>query len=91
MDHISVKEQFMAPADPAGQDVPPARQDRAPDAAVSQEDANVPMVLGFEAVNGPDGNDGRIVEAAYRRGCERGENLGAVIRNLIADTPLDRC
>jgi len=91
MDHISVKEQFTAPADPTSQDVPPARQDRAPDAAVNPEDANVPMVLGFEAVNGPVGSDGRIVEAAYRRGCERGENLGAVIRNLIADTPLDRC
>ena len=67
-----------------------ARRDRAPDTA-GPEDANVPMVLGFEAVNGPSGNDGRIVEAAYRRGCERGENLGAIIRNLIADTPLDRC
>ncbi len=71
--------------------MPQARQDRAPDAAVSPEDANVPMVLGFEAVNGSVGNDGRIVEAAYRRGCERGKNLGAIIRNLITDTPLDRC
>ncbi|MGH8489772.1 MAG: hypothetical protein ACREXS_13125 [Gammaproteobacteria bacterium] len=91
MDHMSVKEQFMAPADAEMQDAPLARRDRAPDTAISQEDANVPMVLGFEAVNGPVGNDGRIVEAAYRRGCERGENLGAIIRNLIADTPLDRC
>ncbi|MGH8468835.1 MAG: hypothetical protein ACREVY_07625 [Gammaproteobacteria bacterium] len=91
MDHISVKEKIMASADPASQDVAPARQDRAPDAVASQEDANVPMVLGFEAISGPVGNDGRIVEAAYRRGCERGENLGAIIRNLIADTPLDRC
>ncbi|MGH8615336.1 MAG: hypothetical protein ACREYF_25780 [Gammaproteobacteria bacterium] len=90
MDHVSVKEQFTAPADPEMQDVPLSRQDRAPDAA-GPEDASVPMVLGFEAVNGTVGNDGRIVEAAYRRGCERGENLGAVIRNLIADTPLDRC
>jgi len=88
MDHISVKEQFIEPADPVRQDAPLARQDRAPDAAASPEDANVPMVLGFEA---PVGNDERIVEAAYRRGCERGENLGAIIRNLIADTPLDSC
>ncbi len=91
MDHMSVKDQFMAPVDPARQDVPLVRQDRAPDAAASQEDANVPMVLGFEEVNGSVGNDGRIVDAAYRRGCDRGENLGAIIRNLIADTPLDRC
>ena len=52
MDHMSVKEQFMAPADPAMQDAPPARRERAPDTA-GPEDANVPMVLGFEAVNGP--------------------------------------
>ncbi|MGH8532992.1 MAG: hypothetical protein ACREV1_09785 [Gammaproteobacteria bacterium] len=91
MDHISVKEQFTAPADPEMQNAPLPRQDRAPDATASQEDANVPMVLGFEAVNGPIGNDGRIVEAAYRRGCKRGQNLGHIIRNLIADTPLDRC
>jgi len=91
MDHMSVKEQFMAPADPARQNVPLARQDRAPDAAVSPEDANLPMVLGFAAANGSHGNDRRIVEAAYRRGCERGGNLGAIIRKLIADAPLDRC
>ncbi|MGH8568443.1 MAG: hypothetical protein ACREXU_10605 [Gammaproteobacteria bacterium] len=91
MELMSVKEQFMAPADPEMQDVPLARQDRAPDAAAGPEDANVPMVLGFEPANGPGGNDGRIVEAAYRRGCERGENLGAIIRNLVAETPLDRC
>lgn len=90
MDHMSVKELFKAPADPR-QEVPSARQDRAPDTAVSQEDANVPMVLGFEAANGSNGNDGHIVDVAYRRGCERGENLGAVIRNLVAGTPLDRC
>ena len=90
MDHMSVKEQFVAPADPAMQDAPLAQGDRSPDTA-GPEDANVPMVLGFEAVNGPVRDDGRIVEVAYRRGCERGENLGAVMRNLIADTPLDRC
>ena len=90
MDHMSVKEQFTAPEDPEMQDAPPARRDRAPDTA-GPEDANVPMVLGFEAANGSNGNERRIVEAAYRRGCERGQNLGAIIRNLIADTPLDRC
>ncbi|MGH8508418.1 MAG: hypothetical protein ACREVH_06850 [Gammaproteobacteria bacterium] len=88
MDNVSVKQQSTEAADPRMQDAPLVRQDRAP--AAGQEDANVPMVLGFEAVNGSSGNDRRIVEAAYRRGCERGEILGAVIRNLIADTPLDR-
>ncbi|MDQ3566009.1 MAG: hypothetical protein M3436_18615 [Pseudomonadota bacterium] len=87
MDLMSVKEQFMAPADPEMQDAPVARQED----TAGPEDANVPMVLGFEAANGSNGNDRRIVETAYRRGCERGENLGAIIRNLIADTPLDRC
>ncbi len=90
MDHLSVKERFTAPADPEMQDAPLAQRDRAPDTA-GPEDANVSMVLGFEAANRSNGNDRRIVEAAYRRGCELGENLGAIIRNLIADAPLQRC
>lgn len=90
MDHVSVKQQFTAPVDPEMQNAPLAQRDRASDTA-GPEDANVPMVLGFEAANGSHGNDRRIVETAYRRGCERGKNLGAIIRKLIADTPLDRC
>lgn len=53
-------------------------------------DVLIPMVLGFaEHANLYEGM--REVEEAFRIGSERGQRLGAVLRALSADTPLDDC
>lgn len=44
----------------------------------------IPMVLGFESGNAFNEEQWRIIGEAYRRGRERAENLGALIRKIIA-------
>lgn len=55
-------------------------------AAVPEE---IPIVLGFESGNTFNAEQRRIIGEAYRRGRERAENLGALIRKIIASAPPD--
>jgi hypothetical protein len=53
-------------------------------------DSLIPMVLGFAEHSTLEGGL-REVEEAYRMGGEGGQRLGAMLRGLSADTPLDDC
>ncbi|MGH8575827.1 MAG: hypothetical protein ACREXX_24010 [Gammaproteobacteria bacterium] len=53
-------------------------------------DTTIPTVLGFSELACAEVLDTALVETAYRIGSARGRALGAVLRGLAQDTPLDR-
>ncbi|MGH2577634.1 MAG: hypothetical protein ACRDG9_07805 [Actinomycetota bacterium] len=53
-------------------------------------DTTIPTVLGFSEIACAEALDTALVETAYRIGSARGRALGAVLRGLAQDTPLDR-
>ena len=54
------------------------------------EGDTTPTVLGFSELGCAEAPDTALVETAYRIGSARGRALGAVLRGLAQDTPLDR-
>jgi hypothetical protein len=63
-----------------------ARQTR----SVDEGDTTIPTVLGFSELASAEASDTALVETAYRIGSARGRALGAVLRGLAQDAPLDR-
>ncbi len=53
-------------------------------------DTTIPTVLGFSELVTAEVHDVALVETAYRIGSARGRALGAVLRGLAQDAPLDR-
>ncbi|MDQ3776341.1 MAG: hypothetical protein M3461_19275 [Pseudomonadota bacterium] len=53
-------------------------------------DTTIPTVLGFSELACPEAPDTALIETAYRIGSARGRALGAVLRGLAQDAPLDR-
>ncbi|MGQ0595074.1 MAG: hypothetical protein ACT4QB_21275 [Gammaproteobacteria bacterium] len=53
-------------------------------------DTTIPTVLGFSEGACAEAPDTALVETAYRIGSARGRALGAVLRGLAQDAPLDR-
>jgi len=53
-------------------------------------DTTIPTVLGFSELACAEAPDTALVETAYRIGSARGRALGAVLRGLAQDAPLDR-
>ena len=53
-------------------------------------DTTIPTVLGFSELACAEAPDTALVETAYRIGSARGRALGAVLRGLAQDVPLDR-
>ena len=53
-------------------------------------DTTIPTVLGFSELACAEAPDTTLVETAYRIGSARGRALGAVLRGLAQDAPLDR-
>ncbi len=53
-------------------------------------DTTIPTVLGFSELACAEAPDTALVETAYRIGSARGRALGAVLRGLAEDAPLDR-
>ncbi len=56
----------------------------------SEDDALIPSVLGFADPGHPEECD-RELDAAYHMGRQRGRRLGAMLRGMSADVPLDNC
>ena len=54
------------------------------------EGDTTPTVLGFSELACAEALDTALVETAYRIGSARGRALGAVLRGLAQDAPLDR-
>jgi hypothetical protein len=52
-------------------------------------DTTIPTVLGFSELACAEAPETALVETAYRIGSARGRALGAVLRGLAQDTPLD--
>jgi len=53
-------------------------------------DTTIPTVLGFSEFACAEPPDTALVETAYRIGSARGRALGAVLRGLAQEAPLDR-
>lgn len=53
-------------------------------------DTTIPTVLGFSELACAEAHETALVETAYRIGSARGRALGAVLRGLAQDAPLDR-
>ncbi len=53
-------------------------------------DTTIPTVLGFSELACAEAPDTALLETAYRIGSARGRALGAVLRGLAEDAPLDR-
>lgn len=52
-------------------------------------DTTIPTVLGFSELASAEAPETALVETAYRIGSARGRALGAVLRGLAQDAPLD--
>jgi len=69
----------------------PARSARLSQITTFDEgDTTIPTVLGFSELACAETLDTALVETAYRIGSARGRALGAVLRGLAQDAPLDR-
>lgn len=55
-----------------------------------RDESLIPIVLGFAEAGGSEDCEWQLQEA-YRMGDERGQRLGALLRGLSADAPLDGC
>jgi hypothetical protein len=53
------------------------------------DDTTIPTVLGFSELACAEAPETALVETAYRNGSARGRALGAVLRSLAQDAPLD--
>lgn len=61
-----------------------------PPRSVDEGDTTIPTVLGFSELACAETPDTALAETAYRIGSARGRALGAVLRGLAQDAPLDR-
>ena len=68
----------------------PTRSARGQITTFDEGDTTIPTVLGFSELGCAEAPDTALVETAYRIGSARGRALGAVLRGLAQDTPLDR-
>ena len=68
----------------------PTRSARPSEITTFDEGDTTPTVLGFSELACAGAPDTALVETAYRIGSARGRALGAVLRGLAQDAPLDR-
>ncbi len=55
-----------------------------------ESDTTIPTVLGFSELACAEAPETVLVDTAYRIGSARGRALGAVLRGLAQEAPLDR-